>query len=231
MRLPARHMGPPGSANGGVTCGRLAGYLAAPVASVTLRRPPPLDTDLRVDVAADAVRLWDGEALVAEAVPGDVTVEPPDAVDVDTARAASEHYAGLTIHPFPGCFVCGTDREPPDGMGLRPGPVGTDHVAAVWTPLDARTAADPAMVWAALDCPGGWAEDLPGRPMVLGRMALRLDALPEPEQPHVVQGWVVERAGRKTHTGSSLRTADGRLLAVAQATWIAVDLEQVGRRS
>jgi hypothetical protein len=227
MRLPARHMGPPGSANGGVTCGRLAAYLADPVAQVTLRRPPPLDTDLRVEVAADAVRLWDGEHLVAEAVPGRVQVEPPDAVDLDAARAAAEHYAGLTIHPFPGCYVCGTDREPPDGLGLRPGPVGTDHVAAVWTPAEA----DRAMVWGALDCPGGWAEDLPGRPMVLGRMTLRLDAEPEIGRPHVVQGWVVHRDGRKTHTGSSLRTADGRLLALAAATWLAVDLDQVGRRA
>lgn len=231
MRIPARHMGPPGSANGGVACGRLAAYLADDVAEVTLRKPPPLDTDLRVEVGADGVRLWDGEAVVAEARPGSVDVEPPPAVDLATARAAAAHYAGLTIHPFPGCFVCGTDRAPPDGLGLRPGPVGADHVAAVWTPAaDAHDAVEPAMVWAALDCPGGWAEDLPGRPMVLGRMSLRLLDLPEPGQPHVVQGWVVERDGRRTYTGSSLRTANGRLLAVAQQTWIAVQIDQIGRR-
>lgn len=226
MRIPKRHSGPPGSANGGITCGRLAAYVAAPVAQVTLRRPPPLDTDLRVEAAGEAVRLWDGEHLVAEAVSGTVAVTPPNAVDVAAAQAAAAQYAGLSAHPFPGCVVCGTDREPPDGLGLRPGPVGPDHVAAVWTPADA----DPAMVWAALDCPGGWATDLPGRPMVLGRMSLRLDGDAEPGQPHVVQGWVERQDGRKTHCGTSLRTADGRLLAVAQQTWIAVDAEQVGRR-
>ena len=226
MRIPARHMGPPGSANGGIASGRLAAYLAAPVAEVTLRRPPPLDTDLRVDVQADGVRLWDREHLVAEAVPGSVDVEPPPAVDLATAEAAAERYAGRTIHPFPGCVVCGTDREPPDGLGLRPGPVGEHHVAAVWTP----GSAERSLVWGALDCPGGWAEDLPGRPMVLGRMALRLDDEPAPGEPHVVQGWVVRRDGRKTHAGTSLRTADGRLLAVAQQVWIAVDVEKVGRR-
>lgn len=225
MRIPARHMGPPGSANGGVTCGRLAAYLAAPIAQVTLRRPPPLNTDLRVDAAADAVRLWDGEHLVAEAVPGSVDVEPPPPVDVDTATAAAVQYAGLSVHPFPGCVVCGTDREPPDGLGLRPGPVGTDHVAAVWTPADD----DRALVWAALDCPGGWATDLAGRPMVLGRMALRCDTEPTVGQPHVVQGWVEQRDGRKTHCGTSLRDAGGRLLAVAQQTWIEVDVAKVGR--
>jgi hypothetical protein len=226
VRIPAHQMGPPGSANGGVTCGLLAAHLAADVAQVTLRRPPPLDTDLRLDAEVDVVRLWDGEHLVAEAVPGSVGVEPPPAVDVATATAAAEHYAGRTVHPFPGCFVCGTDREPPDGLGLRPGPVGAEHVAAVWTPSDT----DPVMVWGALDCPGGWAEDLPGRPAVLGRMALRLHELPAAGEPHVVQGWVVGRDGRKTHAGTSLRTPDGRLLAVAQQVWIAVDVEQVGRR-
>jgi hypothetical protein len=225
MRIPARYMGPPGSANGGVTCGRLAAYLAAPVAQVTLRRPTPLDTDLRVDVGPDAVRLWDREHLVAEAVAGRVDVEPAPAVDLETAEASAAHYAGLSAHPFPGCVVCGTDRPPPDGLGLRPGPVGTDAVAAVWTPADA----DRALVWAALDCPGGWSEDLPGRPMVLGRMTLRLDVEPVVGQPHVVQGWIARRDGRKTHTGTSLRDAGGRLLALAQQTWIAVEVDQVGR--
>lgn len=225
MRIPAHLSGPPGSANGGVTCGLLAAELGAPVAEVTLRRPPPLEVDLAVERAGDAVRLLEGEHLVAEAVPAQVDVEPPPAVDVATARAAAARYAGREQHPFPGCVVCGTDREPPDGLGLRPGPVGEDAVAAAWTPADA----DPVMVWAALDCPGGWAEDLPGRPMVLGRMALRVDDLPAPGEPHVVQGWVVGRDGRKTHTGTSLRTAEGRLLAVARQTWVAVDLDRLGR--
>jgi acyl-CoA thioesterase FadM len=60
-------------------------------------------------------------------------------------------------------------------------------------------------------------------------MALRLDAEPEAGQPHVVQGWVERRDGRKTHCGTSLRDAGGRLLAVAQQTWIEVDVAKVGR--
>jgi hypothetical protein len=226
MRIASRYCGPPGSANGGITCGKVAAYLAAPVAQVTLRRPPPLDTDLRVDAAGESVRLWDGEHLVAEAVAGEVDVTAPPAVDVATATAAAERYAGLSDHPFPGCFTCGTDRQPPEALGVHPGPVGPDHVAAVWTPASH----DRAVVWAALDCPGGWATDLPGRPMVLGRMSLRLDAEPVTGEPHVVQGWVERTDGRKTHCGTSLRDADGRLLALAQQTWIAVELEQVGRR-
>jgi hypothetical protein len=224
VRIPAHLSGPPGSANGGVTCGLLAAELDAPTVEVTLRRPPPLEVDLHVVRTADTVRLLDGEHLVAEAVPAQVELEPPPAVDLATARDAAARYVGRVHHPFPGCVVCGPDREPPDGLGLRPGPVGTDAVAAAWTPADD----DPVMVWAALDCPGGWAEDIPGRPMVLGRMALRLDAAPAAGEPHVVQGWVVRRDGRKTHAGTSLRTADGRLLAVARQTWLTVDLDRLG---
>jgi len=76
------------------------------------------------------------------------------------------------------------------------------------------------MVWAALDCPSAWSHDLPGRPMVLGRMALRLDRLPEVDEDHVVLGWRVSEEGRKVQTGSALYTASGELLAVAQQTWI-----------
>jgi len=216
VRIDGRYNGPAGSANGGVTCGLLAAALSGPVVSgaveVTLRRPPPLERELHV---ADGA-LHDGEALVAQAVPADVSLDVPPPVGVAAARAAQAGYAGLQAHPFPTCFVCGTQRS--DGLGLRPGPVG-DGVACVWTPYDE----DQVLVWAALDCPGGWSTDLPGRPMVLGRMALRLEALPAPGQPHVVQGWTTGGEGRKTRTGSALYDAAGTLLAVARATWIAVE--------
>ena len=222
MRIDARFAGPPGSGNGGVACGLLAEHVDAPVVQVTLRRPPPLDSDLRV-VNGSA---YDGDVLVASAAAGsvEVTVRPP--VGADVAAAAAERYAGLETHPFPGCFVCGTDRPPPDGLGLRPGPVGEHVVAAVWTP----ESAERFLVWAALDCPGGWADDVPGRPMVLGRMALEHRRPVVVGEPHVVLGWVERRDGRKTFSGTALYDADGEVLAVAQQTWIAVDVDQVGRR-
>lgn len=212
LRIDARFNGPPGSANGGITCGLLAARLTAPVVQVTLRKPPPLDTDLQV---VDG-RLYDGDVLVAEAEPGTVDVEPPPAVAVEQAAAAAPSYAGLLDHPFPTCFVCGTART--DGLGITAAPVGDGVVAGVWTPQESST----VMVWAALDCTGGWSADLPGRPMVLGRMTCRIDALPVVGTPHVVQGWLRGGEGRKVHTGSALYDASGRVLAVAQATWIAI---------
>ena len=216
MRIPGRFNGPPDSGNGGVTCGRLAAYVGAPAVEVTLRRPPPLDVDLRVDASGGTARLYDGEHLVAEAVPTTVDVEPGDPVTVEQARAAELAYAGLHDHPFPTCFVCGPQRD--DGLDLRPGPLGDGRVACTWTPADE----DPVLVWAALDCPGGWSADLPGRPMVLGRMALVRPGRVVPGEPHVVVGWTTSAEGRKTHTATALLDPAGQPVALARATWIAL---------
>jgi hypothetical protein len=217
MRLAARFNGPPRSANGGITCGRLAAYVGATAVEVTLRRPPPLDTDLRVDAAGGTARLYDGEQLVAEAVPATVDLEVPEPVSLERAREAETAYAGLVTHPFPTCFSCGPQRT--DGLGLRPGPVGEGRAACSWTPVDD----DPVLVWAALDCPGGWTVDLPNRPMVLGRMALEQRGPLRPGEPHVIAGWTTGSEGRKVHTGTALHAPDGAVVAVARATWLAVD--------
>jgi hypothetical protein len=210
LTIPARFTGPPDSANGGVTCGLVA--RATGLDEVTLRTPPPLETPLRV-VGSE---VHDGETLVATAAAATVDLVPPAPVGVAEAREATTRYGGLTEHPFPTCFVCGPAKA--DGLRLFPGPVGDGVAATPWVPADQ----DPVMVWAALDCPGGWSLDLPGRPMVLGRMALRLDELPQPGEEHVVMGWRVSLEGRKAFTGSALFTAAGELLAVARQTWIAV---------
>jgi hypothetical protein len=209
--IDPRFNGPPGSGNGGVTCGLVAASMGG-VVEVTLRRPPPLGVELAL---ADG-RLLDGEVLIAEGVGASVDLAPPRAVSVAEATAARTGFRGLDGHPFPTCFVCGPDH--PDGLGLTPGPVAADVVAVDWTPA----VSDPVMVWAALDCPGGWSADLPGRPMVLGRMACRIDTLPQAGEAHVVQGFLLGGEGRKVFTGSALYSSSGQVLAVARATWLAL---------
>ncbi len=222
MRIAARFNGPPGSANGGVSAGRLASYVGASTVEVTLRRPPPLDTDLRIDASGGTARMYDGDQLVAEAAPSSVDLELPEPVSPERAREAEAAYAGLQDHPFPTCFSCGPARS--DGLGLRPGRSGPDASACTWVPADD----DPVMVWAALDCPGGWAADLPGRPMVLGRMALEHRGRVAPAEVHLIQGWITGQDGRKTHTGTVLRGPDGDIVAVARATWFVVDPATLG---
>jgi hypothetical protein len=212
VRIERRFNGPADSANGGITAGLLAAYVDAPVVQVTLRKPPPLETEMTVTEG----RLLHGDVVIAEAVPGSVDLTVPPAVTVQEATLASAGYAGLDEHPFPTCFVCGPART--DGLGLGAGPLAAGGVGCVWTPAESTA----GMTWAALDCPGGWSADLVGRPMVLGRMTARIDALPTVGQPHVVQGWLLGGEGRKVHTGSALYSAAGEVLAVAQATWITI---------
>jgi hypothetical protein len=233
LTIPRRYCGPPESGNGGWVSGALAAHVlttpAAPAVSVRLASPPPLDRPLRVVVgpAADdtgpAVQLLDGDRLVASAV----AVPEPEPTDLRpaTARqawAAEERYEGLADHPFPTCVVCGTDREPGDALCLRPGPLddGTGRYACTWQVPDD---VDATLVWAALDCPGGWSAGVAGRPMVLGTMTAVVHAVPEPGTTTVVTARQTGAQGRRHWSASALHSADGELVARAEAVWIAVD--------
>jgi hypothetical protein len=125
LTIPARFNGPPGTANGGFTCGLLAGRLDAEVVEVSLRAPPPLERPLTVERAGESAELWDGDALVAEAAPAELALDPPRAVSPEAARAAAQagHEHWTAKHPFPTCVVCGPGREPGDGMRLFPAPL------------------------------------------------------------------------------------------------------------
>jgi hypothetical protein len=233
IRIDRRFCGPPDSGNGGYTCGLVAAQVRGP-AEVTLRRPPPLDTPLRVDADGDTVHVFDGDALVAEGVAasGDLGVDVPDPVGIgDAGRAAtrSRLHEHPEDHPFPTCFVCGPQRAQGDGLHVLVGPVAGRAVAAdAWTP-GADLAGDDGVVrrefvWAALDCSGGvgsWlAEPLEGNPYVLGRLAVRMPGVVLAGEPHAVMGWRIGVDGRKQTAGSAIYTAAGELAGLARATWI-----------
>lgn len=246
--VPHRFRGPARSGNGGWTAGSLAERLR-PVAEagsgcvaveVTLRRPPPLDTELGVVLDAGdrptRARLLHGPDTVAEAACTDRPLTPVEAADPAVVEAAMDDYPGHRTHPFPECFACGPARPLGDGLRIFPGPVPgrTDTVASLWVPhpslAESGDVVDPgvervgvATTWAALDCVGGWSEDLEGRPCVLGRMTARVDALPVVGEQHVVVGHRLGVDGRKSFTASTLYDADGRVVATAEHVWVAVD--------
>jgi hypothetical protein len=93
-----------------------------------------------------------------------VAADYPQPPDVATAAAAG-HAAPArdpNRHPQPWCFGCGTGRAQDDGLRIVPGRVpGADLVADVWKPdptlADAGGTVAAAFVWAALDCPSGFA--------------------------------------------------------------------------
>lgn len=234
--IPHRYCGPPESGNGGWVSGTLATHVPTtsthPCVTVRLASPPPLDRPLSIVVdtpTSDAVapapataRLLDGDHLVASATASEALGwDAPAPVSLDDARDAEARYEGLLDHPFPTCFSCGTARDPDDALCLRPGPLadGTGRYAVAWVPRESSV----PLVWAALDCPGGWSAGIAGRPMVLGTMTVHVLDLPEVDVAHTILAWQRGSQGRKHLSGTALYSPAGRLLARAEATWIAVD--------
>lgn len=226
--IEERFRGPPESGNGGYTCGRLAAHMDAPVVEVTLRLPPPLERALEVEHDGDAVRLRDGEAVVAEARAATLDLQPPEPPRLAEAAEASGRPAiAGENHPFPGCFVCGPRREPGDGLRIFPGHLpDRPLLTAPWTPDESVTAEDglvpPELVWAALDCPTAAPVANPNGdpPIVLARMTAELHGRARGGEPHVLGSWAIASDGRKRHAGSAIWTADGELRGIARALWI-----------
>lgn len=224
--IDRRFRGPEESGNGGYTAGMVARFVGGD-AEVTLRRPPPLGRALTVDRNGGQVRVHDGGDLIAEGAPVRLELAVPDPPTPEEATAASRAYAGFTRHCFPGCFVCGPERPPGDGLRIFPGWVaGRDLVAA-----PAR--ADPSLpstgglltteiAWSFLDCPGAWAmeRDQEERPVVLGRMAARLVHPIPVGADCLAVGWPLGREGRKLFSGTALFALDGTLLGCGRQTWI-----------
>jgi hypothetical protein len=240
--IDRRFRGPPRSANGGYTCGRLAAFVAGdPNVVVTLRMPPPLEKPLRVERGGEsgspAATLSDGEALIAEAEPAaGLELSVPDPVGLDQAESARRDSPLHQHHPFEECFVCGPKREPGDGMRITCGPVAGregEVVAAPWE-VDRSLAPDgetipDELAWSALDCPTGLAGMLvPDFGLsVLGRLTAQILRPIEAGRTYVAIGWPLERDGRKLHSAAAILDGDGEPLAISRATWI--ELRDGGR--
>ena len=183
--------------------------------------PPPLDTPLTVEAAADdTLLLRDGDATIAEAVATSVDIEVPAPPSFDEARAAAAASPVIVHpewHPFPGCFVCGPDRAPGDGLRVHPGRVGAQELfaAPVEYPrdlADTNGLVPTVLVWAALDCPSSFVMYMDGQrpavPYVLGRVAARIIRRPHIGAPLVVCSWPQGVDGRKLFAASVLYDGD-----------------------
>jgi hypothetical protein len=230
-----RFRGPPRSVNGGYACGVTAAPLGRRSIEATLLRPPPIERELSLDVDVDEVRLRDGDTLIAVARPTDGEIDVPPAVTFPAAVAAAEAFdvgAYRSNHEFPDCFVCGPDRAEGDGLRVFSTPCDRPglHVWP-WIPtasLFDDGEIDAALVWAALDCPGGLAvlaDDALG-PAVLGKLVGKVVRRPERGERLVVAGWAGDRDGRKVQAGSAVWSESGEVLAAGRATWIELTAEQ-----
>jgi hypothetical protein len=227
LLLGERFNGPPASANGGYACGAIAELLGGEV-EVTLRRPPPLSRPLGLRAGNGGAVVLDGDELIAEARPATVPLAVPSAASPAEARVAARRYPLFQGHPFPTCFTCGPDRDPGDGLRIFPGPLpGGELWSAPWTPAasvaDQDGLVEPAVVWAALDCPSGFAVSAGDTVMVLGRMAAQVLERPRAGTAYILVAWRGGPAdGRKRPAASALLDAHGGVLAVARTVWVTV---------
>lgn len=239
ITIDRRFCGPPNSGNGGYVCGLLAACIDGG-AEVTLHAPPPLEQRLDITTGSNgAVELRKGETVIATGRPASLEISHiPRASFREAEEATRRTPYDESNHSLPTCFVCGPARIQEDGLRIFPGPLypeaNTGAVAATWIPstklpcVDGRIA--PEFVWAALDCPTGYA-GLAARHLglngaetiLLGRMAARIDKRPKPGDQCIIVAWPTGREGRKLLADSALLTSGGQLLAVARATWLLVD--------
>jgi hypothetical protein len=235
ITIPSRFCGPPSSANGGYSCGVTALALTDGPATITLRRPPPLDQPLRVERTRNGVTLHDGDHLVAEGRSANDAIGPPPPVTYDSARRAADefdldHYA--ETHAFPTCFTCGPARRDGDGLRVFPATTGQRDRLVVWPWVPDPSVGDNdglvlgAVLWAVLDCPSGWSwidGTQPPPRAVLGRMTATVHRRPRVGERLIVAGWPITTDGRKRLSGSVLWSADGTVLAASAATWVVLE--------
>jgi hypothetical protein len=238
--IAGRFCGPPRSGNGGYVCGRLAAHVPG-VAVVRLKAPPPLETELRVEVADEVARLLHGADVIAEARSATLDLVAPVAPTFIEAAEAARSYLGFRVHAFPGCFVCGPQRAEADGLRIFAGPVTSAAasaspalVAAPWIPdrslADGTGQVRREFLWSALDCPGAFAV-LPvpeGKAVVLGELCARIDGSLAVGEACVVAGWPLRTEGRKHLVGTAIYDGAGRAVAVARATWLEVEASAFG---
>lgn len=229
--IAARFNGPSSSAQGGYACGVFSAYhppTAHSALSVVLLSPPPLDSsfDFFPGESRSHVRHAETDIAIVTVHTGTLpSINPVSFVDAETA---SRRFTGLTHHPFPTCFACGHGRNTNDGLALMPGAVPglTDTVACIWTPRadDADPSGEIAapVIWAALDCPGGWTSDVNVTPMVLSRMTASIIAHPAPGESCVIVGKLRRRQGRTMTVDTALFDGTQKILAKAMSLWVAV---------
>lgn len=223
--IDKRFCGPPASGNGGYVAGCLASMIDGG-SQVTLHAPPPLDTPMQLRTTDSGAELWLDEQRIGSAVPSHFELDVPPMPDLDQVAAAEPHYAGFSMHNLPGCFVCGPDRRPGDGLRIFAGPLAEGLVATRWqAPVDLADERGNLLtpfVWAALDCPGYFAVNAQSGPALLGRFAVKQYAPVPVAEPLLVMGWALTHDGRKHQAGTAIYHAGGRLLAKGLATWISL---------
>jgi hypothetical protein len=203
--------------------------------------PPPLGERLDIVAGEHGVELRKNETTLARGRSVRIDVPEIPVVGFGEAQDAVRRSPfDDSRHQLPTCFVCGPARSDGDGLRIIPRPLPrrpecrTGTLVAPWVPYADLAGEDGAVadefIWAALDCPTGFAGvgaqhlGMTGaETILLGRMRARIERRPRPGDQCIIVAWPTGRDGRKLFAGSALVSSDGECLAAAEATWILVD--------
>lgn len=228
VQVHRRFRGPPASGNGGYVAGLVAEWVDGP-AEVTLLAPIPLEVPLHRRRDDAEVTLFDATTDYVRARPlnGPLQIDPPGPPTEDEIEAAAVSFPGESGHPIPGCFVCGTERGPGDGLCIYPGESPHRDVAvAEWVPdeelADEHGHICERYIWAVLDCPSYFGLGEPRPLALLARLTASIERPVSPGERLSVTGWEISREGRKHHSATVIHDEAGEVVAVARALWIEV---------
>jgi hypothetical protein len=235
FRVGPRYQGFPHAVLGSYVAGLAVGHLDGPV-EVNLRSLPLIDRDFELTDEPDgSVVLRDGETIVLDAHERAFDVDVPAPPSLEEARqAAGRLLHDEAPHPFAGCFCCGPERDPGDGLRVHVGrTTPTGPLASAWTPHPAHGEdgeLPPELVWSALDCPAiwaAWSDRVPAQPpegrfTVLARQRLEQLAPVPVGEPSILTAWIAEREGRKTLCGTAIHAPNGELLVRADSLLVAI---------
>src|SRR5262249_14988104 len=163
-----------------------------------------------------------------EANPTAIAVTPPPPISVQEATEAMAASPALAPHHlFPNCFVCGPKRGIHDGLRIFPARVDGGVYVAAWVPDsefgDSEQRLRPEFLWAAMDCPTGFAAGFPtAGKLVTGRLAVQQLQPIRAGEACVLMAWPLGVEGRK-HFSAACFYQNGELRAVARATGVRLE--------
>jgi hypothetical protein len=253
LDVPLGLDGPPGVLQGGIVTGLTAALAqridpyGAPLHAVTARLEAPTLLGRRLvararpseETAVHEVEWWaQGRRLVHSLV--ELTgADPLHAVGDLVALADVPLPAPRPDPLYPSCFVCGPGATHPAALHTYPAWVTQESLSIPWVPdaalaSDGTDHVDPMVVAAALDCPTAWAaidgvraQGFVG--VLLGTMRLRIAAPVEVADPVRITARLDAIDDRKARARSAVIDSDGRVLAMVEATHLAVRaLPEVG---
>ncbi|MBA2506527.1 MAG: hypothetical protein H0V29_11390 [Thermoleophilaceae bacterium] len=224
LTVAEEHAGDAAHAVTGFVAGRMAMVVGGDV-EVSFRASPRTGRQLTIEDSGEVVELLDHGELIGEARAAHLAMPVPNPVTAQQAQAAAQAFLASAM-PTPDCFVCGQRREPGRGLRIYPAPVpGRLLHAAPWIPhaafADDRHVVRTDYLWAAFDCPSGYAAFLGDPPRGrIADIAVRNLAPVEAEVPHVVTAWPLESGGGRRTSGAAVFLEDGELRAFARVVWL-----------